>query len=70
MDWYNVESKLPEPFMSVLVYMPDEKPLSTVHEGYITNDGTWVCSYTLPALNVKVSHWADMPEYPKLTNKR
>lgn len=66
MDWYNVESKLPEPFVSVLVYLPDEKPYQTVHEGYIDNDGTWHI-YNRIIFSV-VTHWADMPEYPE-TNK-
>ena len=65
MEWYNVENKLPEPLVDVLIYMPDEKPLPTVHEGYYTYQGIWVSKCTFPSLNVRVTHWANIPEYPE-----
>ena len=31
--WYSTKEKLPDEFVSVLIYMPEEAPLPTVHEG-------------------------------------
>ena len=63
MDWYRVERCLPEPYVPVLARMPGEKPFPTVHEGYITPDGTWV-SGMFRRKPGEVTHWAEMPEYP------
>ena len=38
-QWISVEERLPEPFVSVLVYRPGERPLPTVHEGFLARDG-------------------------------
>ena len=65
MDWYNAEKVQPEPFVSVLVYMPGEKPLQTVHEGYISNDGIWVSNWFKREPG-EVTYWTDMPEFPEI----
>lgn len=62
-QWISVRDKLPEPFVSVLVYMPLENPFETVREGFITKNGTWHA-----ALNDRdpdeVTHWREMPAPP------
>ena len=63
MHWYKTEENLPKPFESVLLYIPDEAPLPTVHEGYYAN-GDWysyVCKYKLK----EVKYWAEMPTPPE-----
>lgn len=63
MDWINVNRLLPEPFVSVLVRMPGEKPFPTVHEGYISGDGVWVSNYFKREPG-EITHWAEMPIFP------
>lgn len=62
--WISVEERLPEPFVSVLVHMPEENPYLTVREGYISSDGVWVAGYFKREPD-EVTHWAEMPEPPK-----
>ena len=62
--WISVEERLPEPFVSVLVQMPGEKPHPTVREGYISNEGVWVAGHFRRDPD-EVTHWAEMPEPPK-----
>lgn len=62
MDWYNVKSKLPEPFVSVLCHIPINKPCPTIHEGFVDDaDCWWIFN---EGASGKVTYWADMPEYP------
>lgn len=62
MEWIEVGNKFPKPFESVLINIPDEAPLPTVHEGYYAN-GEWFSF--ISKYNIKnVSHWAKMPEPP------
>ena len=62
--WISVEEQLPEQFVSVLVYMPDEYPIPTVHEGYLRHDGYWYATHYLRTPD-EVTHWANLPEPPK-----
>lgn len=62
--WISVKERLPEPFVSVLVHIPEEEPLPQVHEGYITPDGTW-CSVLYVETYDRVAHWMPLPEPPK-----
>ena len=59
--WISIKERLPEPFVSVLVYMPDERPLPTVHEGYIAPDGKWYAHFSNRGPG-EVAHWMPMPE--------
>ncbi len=61
-QWISVKDRLPEPFVSVLVCMPDEEPMPTVREGYLSE-----CGFMVPALlqHIPVTHWAEMPDPPK-----
>ena len=63
MEWINVKSCLPKPFVSVLCYMPGEKPFPTVREGYITDDEKWYAAGFMRE-DGEVTHWAEMPVFP------
>ena len=63
-EWISVDDRLPEPFVSVLVNMPGEKPFRTVREGFISNDGIWQ-SAMFRREPGEVTHWQPMPQPPK-----
>lgn len=63
MNWFSPKEFPPTPFVSVLVYMPIEDPMPSVHEGYLDEDKVWHvrgyrCAYE------EVEKWADMPLPP------
>ena len=62
--WISVNDRLPEPYVSVLVHMPGEKPCPTVHKGFISNDGIWQ-SAMFRREPGEVTHWQPMPQPPK-----
>lgn len=61
--WISVKDRLPEPFVTVLVHMPQETPLPTVHAGYISKDGVWVGGMFKREAD-EVTHWMPLPEPP------
>lgn len=64
--WISVKDQLPEPFVSVLVYMPGERPLPTVHEGYFVRDANkWYSHFFDRGLD-EVTHWMPLPEAPEV----
>ena len=63
-EWISVEDRLPEPYVSVLVNMPGEKPFRTVREGFISNDGIWQ-SAMIRREPGEVTHWKPLPQPPK-----
>lgn len=63
--WHKSADELPNPFVSVLVYVPDEAPLPTVHEGYVDNDGGWHLVYCGYQTTVDVTYWMNMPNPPE-----
>ena len=63
-EWISVDDRLPEPFVSVLVNMPGEKPFRTVREGFISNDGIWQ-SAMFRREPGEVTHWKPLPQPPK-----
>lgn len=63
MHWINVNEELPKGFKDVLVYIPSEAPLPTVHEGYYAN-GQWFCKGVFHNVD-EVTYWAEMPSGPK-----
>lgn len=65
MKWISVDDRVPEQFVSVLVYMPGEYHLPTVREGYLRPDGKWDAAYYTRTPD-EVTHWANMPEPPKV----
>lgn len=62
-EWISVKDSLPMPFVSVLVFMPGEVPMPTVHEGFISSDGIWVSNHFLREPD-EVTHWMPMPLPP------
>lgn len=63
--WFNANEKLPKPFVSVLVYMPGEYPLSTVREGFVNERGRWYAG-GFDRLPDEVVSWREMPEAPEM----
>lgn len=62
-SWFDVNDLVPNAFESVLIHMPSEEPLPTVHEGYYAN-GHWY--WHACQLDVgKVTHWSHMPLGPE-----
>lgn len=62
--WISVEERLPKQYVSVLVYMPDEYPRPTVHEGYLMPDGIWDAAHYLRNPD-DVTHWMPLPSMPE-----
>ena len=63
-EWISVDDRLPEPYVSVLVNMPGEKPFRTVREGFISNDGIWQSAMVRREPG-EVTHWKPLPHPPK-----
>jgi len=63
-QWISVEERLPEPFVSVLVYMPEERPLPTVHEGFLARESMWYANH-FDREPMEITHWMPLPEPPK-----
>jgi hypothetical protein len=63
-QWISVEERLPTPFVSVLVYMPGERPLPTVHEGFLAREGMWYANH-FDREPLEITHWMPLPEPPK-----
>lgn len=63
-EWTSVKDSLPKPFVSVLVYMPDEIPHPTVREGFINHLGKWYAG-GYDRLPDEVVMWREMPEPPE-----
>lgn len=61
--WIPVSERLPDPFVSVLGYCPDEDPLPTVHECYMNGFGQW-CSAQVYGME-NVTQWKPMPNIPE-----
>ena len=65
-EWISVTEMLPEPFVSVLAFIPSEEHLPTVHESYIAEHSAWVCILTAERYKTgEVTHWMPMPKPPK-----
>lgn len=64
LNWFTPTETRPDPFVSVLVYMPGEDPLPPVHEGYRTDEDVWWSNgfFRKPE---EIVAWAEMPEYKK-----
>ena len=63
--WIPVEERLPQNYISVLVYTPTAEPLPMVHEAYIGDDGEWHSSVFYGIENEDVTRWMTMPKTPK-----
>lgn len=60
--WISVEDMLPNTFVGVLGYCPDEYPLQTVHEVYVNGFGQWKSPEAHDIKNI--THWMHMPDPP------
>lgn len=60
--WISVEERMPESFVSVLVYMPESGPFPPVREAFKVGNVFYV-----PVLADRrhATHWLPMPEPPK-----
>lgn len=64
--WISVKEREPEPFVSVLGYIPDEAPMPVVREGYRVNAGNCnACYFPVLADRREITHWMEMPQPPK-----
>lgn len=63
--WIPVEERLPQNYISVLVYITTAEPLPMVHEAYIGDDGEWHSSVFYGIENEDVTRWMPMPKTPK-----
>lgn len=63
-EWISVKDRLPKYFVSVLVHIPGEKPLPTVREGYLANDGNWYTGYYKREPD-EITRWMPVPEPPE-----
>ena len=61
-EWFSVDERIPENFISVLGYMTDAGEFPPVRECYTVGN-----AFFFPALGDvhPVSHWCEMPEPPK-----
>lgn len=65
MRWIPVTERLPQNYISVLVYIPTAEPLPMVHEACIGDDGEWYSSVFYGIENEDVTHWMPLPEPPE-----
>lgn len=61
--WIPVTERLPEPFVSVVVHMPLEEPMPTVHEGFLVDEEKWYAAH-FDREKDEISHWMPLPEPP------
>lgn len=61
-QWVSVNVMHPEPFIPILLYLPDAAPFPTVREGYYAH-GEYFTSVFCDG--VEVTHWCEMPGGPK-----
>ena len=62
--WIPVTERLPEEFVSVLVYIPSDSPFQTVREAYFVN-GSWGAKMWIYGAD-EITHWMPLPEPPKM----
>ncbi len=63
-EWISIKERLPEPYLSVLVFMPRNEPGSQVNVGFVENGGLWFTERTIQKRG-RVTHWMPMPTSPK-----
>lgn len=61
--WIPVTERLPEDFVSVIIYVPSESPLPMVKEAYRANE-FWATKMQIFS-DEEVTHWMPLPEPPK-----
>lgn len=63
--WIRTADEPPGMFVSVLMYVPGDSPLPTVHEGYLTGENIWISLYGEAYTMDEVPFYMPMPEPPK-----
>lgn len=64
-SWINPKEQPPNHFESVLIHVPGDHPLPTVHEGYLTPDEIFMSVYGEAYTMDEVPMWKLMPTPPK-----
>ena len=64
-NWISTKERLPNIFESVLLHVPDNTPLPTVHEGYLTRENIWISMNDRAYTMEEVPFWMPMPEPPE-----
>lgn len=67
-NWISVKERLPKTYVSVLVYIPNEKPFPTVREGFYAGDKKGWYAFCHDEKHDDVTHWMPMPEPPEEDN--
>ena len=62
-EWIPTTDRLPDYYISVLVYVPDEHPLIAVKEAYLANGAFHTKSWIYHIH--EIPHWMPMPDAPK-----
>lgn len=55
--WVKCSDGLPEPFISVQAYMPDEEPFPVIHESYVDEHGNWHSAIVYDVKTENVVAW-------------
>lgn len=69
-EWISVKDRLPEPFVSVLIFVPSEP--SPIFEAYYVSNGVFNATnimhgnYGRLKCSDVVTHWMSMPEPPEV----
>lgn len=69
-EWINVKDRLPEPFVSVLIFVPSEP--SPIFEAYYVSKGVFNAAnimrgnYGRLKVGDVVTHWMPMPDPPEV----
>lgn len=65
-EWISTKDRLPNQFESVLINIPGDSPLPTVHEGYLSPESIWISmTFKEAYIMEEVPFWMPMPEPPK-----
>lgn len=62
-EWISVKERLPEPYLSVLVFIPSHKADFRVCIGFVENGGLWFAERTISKRG-RVTHWMPLPAPP------
>lgn len=63
--WINPTEQPPNFFESVLIHVPGDQPLPTVHEGYLSPEKIWNSLYGESYTMDEVPFWKPMPKPPE-----
>ena len=73
-EWISVKDRLPEPFVSVLIFVPSEP--SPIFEAYYVSKGVFNATnimhgnYGFLKVGDAVTHWMPMPDPPEVEGEK